>query len=564
MRRLTGAILLAVASSQVACSTTATLVAQTSPPTETVGPVTDELLRGGHAAQPSTWPSYGGDWAQTRYSPLDEIRRENVARLRPAWIAQTGIVGSFESTPLVLGREMFVTTPAEQGSQKILRLDAVTGEVVWQVKLDAEERGREAAAKDLHLPPGFGPHRGVAVYGDRVYLGTLNGTLLALKRTTGEKVFEVKTLSPRITGAPLAAQGRIIMGLAWLDRGAVQAFDAESGKLLWTWYTIPSPEEGGWLGDWIERLPGREQISLNRDIAKEKADVARFADAWKTGGAAAPMTHSFDPARGLVYISTGGPDPHGFPPPAEPYPGDMRWSNAVCAVRVATGQTAWCDQFLPHDAWGASGTTPPMLFAMTHDGRTRDAVARFTGQGNLIVWDRANGERLTMSDNYMPVEGTVGGKAGANLIKGGVAGTVWSPGAYSPRTGLAYSTNERVPGYFEPREDKRDTDRWGNIAAVNPASGDVVWRQRTDQPLTGGVLATAGGLVFAGRSSGWFDAYNDETGERLWSFRTGAGCNAAPITYRLEGHQYVSVACGGHGVLDPQGGDAVVTFALVP
>ena len=525
-----------------------------------IGAVTDELLQVGHRGHPSTWPTYGGDWAQTRYSPLDQIRRENVSKLRPAWIAQTGIVGTFEATPIVLGREMYITTPAEQGLQKVLRLDAVTGEVVWQVELESEERSRMAAMEDEHLPHDFGPHRGVAVYGTRVYLGTLNGTLLALERNTGERVFEVQTDSPRITGAPLAARGRIIVGLSWVERGAVQAFDAQSGAPLWTWHTIPSPAEGGWWGDWVERLPGREEIDLGRDIAQEKADQARLAETWRTGGGSAPMTPTFDHARGLVYVSIGGPDPHGFPPPAEPHPGDMRWTNSICALHIESGAAAWCYQFLPHDTGGASGPTPGILIDLALAGRMRETVVRFSGLGNLYVWDRGRGELLGVSDNYVPVEDTRGGKAGANLT--GVAGTVWSPGAYSFQTALLYSTNRRTPDYFEPREKERTGDEYGNIAAVDPVTGEVVWRQRTEKPMAGGALATAGGLVFAGRTTGWFDAYDADTGERLWSFRTGAGCNSAPVTYQVEGRQFVTVACGGHGVLDPQGGDAVVAFTL--
>jgi glucose dehydrogenase len=354
------------------------------------------------------------------------------------------------------------------------------------------------------------------------------------------------------------------MGLSWLDRGTVQAYDAQSGKLLWTWYTIPSPEQGGWWGEWIERLPGREHISLNRDIALEKTNQARLADTWKAGGAAVPMTPTFDPTRGLVYVSTGGPDPHGFPPPSEPYPGDMRWSNSICALRIESGEAAWCYQILPHDVWGASGTNPPILFDLRQSAGTREAVARFTGIGNLYVWTRDRGELLKVSDNYVPVAETIGGKAGVNLIRGGMAGTSWSPGAYSDRSGLAYSANQRIPGYFDRREVEREEGQYGSIAAVDPASGEVVWQQRTDRPVAGGVLATAGALVFAGRSTGWFDAYDDRTGQRLWSFRTGAGCNSAPITYQTGGRQYVAVACGGHGVHDPQGGDSLIAFALVP
>lgn len=342
----------------------------------------------------------------------------------------------------------------------------------------------------------------------------------------------------------------------------MQAFDATTGALLWTWRAIPSPEEGGWWGDWLETLPGRPEISLGRNIAQEKADQARLADGWKTGGASAPMTPTIDAARGLAFVSTGGPDPTAFPPPSEPHPGDMRWTNSVCAIRIDSGATAWCAQFLPHDVWGASGPTPPILFTMMRDGRMVDVVGKFTGMANLYVWERDTGALVSRSDNYMLNEQTVGGPSGSNLIRGGVSGTVWSPGAYSFDTGFLYSVNQRVPGYFQPREQARGSDRYGNVAAVDPATGKVMWTQRTAQPLAGGVLATAGGLVFAGQTTGTFDAYDAASGEPLWSFRMGAGCNSAPMTYEVDGRQYVALSCGGHGTLDPQGGDTVVAFAL--
>lgn len=530
---------------------------------EAVGAVTDSLLAAGHRGRPSTWPTYGGDWAQTRYSPLEEIDRGSVGRLRPAWIHQTGVVGTFECTPIVLGREMYVTTPADEGRQKVIRLDAATGAPVWEVELEARGESRTAASEDLHLPVTFGPHRGAAVYGDRVYLGTLNGTLLALDRETGRRAFEVETLSPRLTGAPLAARGRIIVGLSWVDRGAVQAFDAGTGEHLWTWHTIPSPEEGGWWGEWAETLPGRPEIGLGRDIAREKADSARLAETWRTGGGSAPMTPSFDPERGLVFVSVGGPDPTAFPPPHEPHPGDMRWTNSICALRIETGRPAWCRQFLPHDIWGASGPSPPFLLRTERDGEVVDAVARFTALGNLYVWTRDGGP-IRVSENYVPVPETVGGAGGANLIRGGVAGTIWSPGAYDPSSGLAYSTNRLIPGYFQPREEERKAGQYGNVAAVDTRTGRVVWRARTERPLAGGALVTAGGLVFAGRTGGYLDAYDARTGERLWEFYAGAGCNSAPVTYRLGGRQYVAASCGGHGLLDPRGGDAVIAFTLVP
>jgi glucose dehydrogenase len=457
---------------------------------------------------------------------------------------------------------MYVATPSEPGFQKVLRLDSATGEITWQVTLEAERRQHSAASHDLHLPTNFGPNRGMAVYGDRVYLGTLNGTLLALRRATGERVFEVKTLSTRLTSAPLAARNRIIVGNSWLDRGAVQAFDAESGKHLWTWHTIPSPAEGGWLGDWVEQFPGRSDLSLNRDIAKEKASQARFAEAWKTGGGASNQFPPFDAVRGLVYITVGNPNPHGFPPPFEPYPGDMRWTSSICALQIEDGKPAWCYQLVPHDVWGAGGASSSLLFDLTRDGQKQEVVARLTGMGNLYVFDRQRGTLLKVSDNYNPIEETIGGKAGANLIRGGSSGSGWSPAAFSPRTGLVYLTSQWAPDYLQPRDKERRGGEYGNLSAIDPMTGAVVWTERLDKPTVGGVIATAGGLIFMGRATGWFDAYDDKTGKRLWSFRTGAGCNAAPVTYRVQGRQHVAISCGGHGVRDPAGGDAVIAFTL--
>lgn len=531
---------------------------------DVVGPVTDQLLQGGQRADPAIWPTYGGDWAQTRYSALTDIRRETVQRLRPAWIYQTGILGTFETTPVVLGRGMYITTPVSKGRQDVLRLDATTGEVVWRVELTSRgvTNGAPQPFFDLHLPSDFGPNRGVAVYGDRVYVGTLNGTLLALDRRTGHKIFEVATLSPRLTSAPLAARGRIIVGLSWVARGAIQAFNAQTGKELWTWWAIPSPENGGWWGTWTDTLPGFPHVSLGRDIAREKADSARLTDSWKSGGGGAPMTPTFDPESGLLYTSTGHPDPAGFPPPSEPYPGDMRWTSSICAIHIETGETAWCYQLVPHDVWGSASPTPPILFELQHGGERIDAVGKFSGMGNFYIWNRRDGKLVSISDNYIPADPTVKVQAGPNLIRGGWSGTNWSPGAYDPQTALFYSANGNTPGYFEPHAIVRPKGAFGNIAAVNGSTGRVAWSYRTALPQVGGTLATAGGLVFAGRTSGWFDAYNARTGDRVWSFRTGASCSAARMTYQTGGVQYVVIACGGHEIYDPQGGDALIAFSL--
>jgi hypothetical protein len=213
---------------------------------------------------------------------------------------------------------------------------------------------------------------------------------------------------------------------------------AETGAPLWTWYTIPSPEEGGWWGDWTEKAPGTE-LSLNRDIAREKADSAKYADSWQRGGGPIWMPATIDPALGLLYVSVGNvnPDYNGVT-----RPGDNRWSSSICALRIADGSRAWCWQWMPHDVWDYDGASPTFLFDLERQGTRIPALGVFTKLGFLYVLDRTKGELLTRSDAYVPHK---------NLFKvptahdslvvapGSAGGTNWSPGAYSPLTRLAYT-----------------------------------------------------------------------------------------------------------------------------
>ncbi len=532
----------------------------------------NDLLLAGHWGDPENWPMYGGDYGQARYSPLTEINRDNVDQLRPAWTHRTGVQGTFQTTPVVVGSAMYITTPMADQVQSVIKLDARTGEAVWKAPI---EQGTTIYC--------CGPNnRGVALYGDKVFVATLDARVVALHVETGAVEWEVTTGRPEAgyghTLAPLAYDGKLFVGTSGGEfgiRGWVKALDAATGDLLWTWYSIPSPEEGGWWGEWIETAPGTD-LSLNRDVAAEKRDSATYADAWKTGGGPVWMTPSLDPQLGLLYVAVGNvsPDYDG-----SVRPGDNRWNSSVCAIREANGETEWCYQYVPHDVWDYDATSPPFLFDLERDGEVIPAVGHFAKLGFFYAWDRRTGELIRRSDNYVPHIDlfTVPDSDGVLIAPGIFGGTNWSPGAHNRETGYVYSTSMHWPMLFyvksEPFEEGSwytsggtrrppNAERWGVVVALDPASGDVVWEHRSTLPLIGGVLTTAGGLVFAGLSDGSFDAWDAASGEHLWQFDTETGCNAAPMTYELDGRQYVAVACGGNSRVGSPPGDALMVFSL--
>jgi alcohol dehydrogenase (cytochrome c) len=544
--------------------------------------VTDSMLRAGHSGNPTEWPTYGGDITQRRFSPLKEITAANVARLRPRWVWQGGFAQSFQSTPLVVGGAMYVTTPMVEQTQRVVKLDATNGRVLWDTPI------RIGTALFCCGPN----NRGVTAWGDKVFLATLDARLIALKASTGEVSWEA-TIGDAShaygnTSAPAAFDGKVFIGTSggeWATRGFLKAYDAETGNLLWTWHTIPSPEEGGWWGEWIEKAPGTE-LSLNRDIAKEKADSAKYADSWQRGGGPIWMPATIDAERGLLFVSVGNvnPDYNGVT-----RPGDNRWGSSICALRIADGSKAWCYQWMPHDVWDFDGASPTFLFDLERQGQKIPALGVFTKVGFLYVLDREKGTLLTRSDAYVPHKNLFQVPTAHDSVimaPGSAGGTNWSPGAYSPITKLTYTAaidwpmitmadagdvcpagHVCVGGNLAIAPGESSASGTGILAAVDPNTGKVAWQQKTTLPLIGGVLATAGGLVFSGQSDGTFDAWDATTGNHLWQYRTGAGCNAAPMTWQIEGKQQVGIACGGSFILARSGmpsppGGALFVFEL--
>ena len=529
---------------------------------------THELLLAGHQGNPSHWPMYGGDYNNRRFSPLRQIHTTNLAGLHVKWMHQTGIARSYETTPVVIDGQMYITTPMEAEVQRVIKLNAKTGKVMWDTP--------------IRLSPSIaccGPNnRGVAVYGAKVYVATLDARLMALSASTGEVVWETQIADPEAgyseTMAPLAYDGKILIGTSGAEygiRGFLKAYDSETGRLLWTWHTIPSPADGGWEGDYVNTAGGGNE-SLNRDIRKEKADASMYSDAWTRGGGSIWMTPALDAGRGLVFVAIGNPSPD---LDGAIRPGDNRWTESVCAIQVDDGQMRWCNQYLPHDVWDLDAVSPPHI--IQYNGKP--AIGHAGKTGWYYVFDIDTGEILKRSDNWVPHENVFAlpTAEGVRMLPGANGGAEWNPVAYSPETGLAYILALHQPMNYivhsVPWEKGKlwlgsafvaipGEDQWGRVAAVNPETGKIAWQYDTDDPLIGGALATAGGLVFFGEPNGNFNAVDASNGRLLWQFNGGAGCNGAPMTYAVDGEQFVAIACGGVAQINAPRGDALLVFGL--
>jgi alcohol dehydrogenase (cytochrome c) len=520
-------------------------------------------------ADSAQWPVNGRDYTNRRFAPLSQIDTGNVARLRPVWQYHTGVSLSFEATPLVIGRVMYLSTPLDH----VVALDAPTGRKLWEY---------------IH-PLGTTDHccgpvnRGVAVYDGKVYIGTLDAQLVALDARTGRRVWVRQVgdndIGYSITAAPVAARGLVITGISGGEygaRGYVSAYDAESGHLVWRFYTIPSPAEGGWWGDWRATEPFGD--SLHRDLARERRDSARYADAWKHGGAPVWNTPAVDLRRNLVIFATGNasPDVDG-----SVRPGDNLYANSIVAVDLRTGRLRWHLQEVPHDVWDLDAASPVVLLDVP-DGRggVRPAAAQAGKSGWVYIVDRETGAPIRRSEEFSPHRFmfTPPTALGSRMTSAAFGGSEWSPPAFSPATGRLYVLGTDMPLIYKVRHEERVPGAWwvggayyasrpknpGNFTAVNVGSGRVEWQQHFPKQMIGGALTTAGGLVFTGTAGKELIAYNARSGEPLWRYQASAGVNAPPMSYMVDGRQYVAVAAGGNWLFDTPRGDAVLAFALDP
>jgi alcohol dehydrogenase (cytochrome c) len=471
-------------------------------------------------ADSTAWPSYGRDYTNRRFSPLAQITPATAARLRAVWSYRTGIPHVFETSPLVVGGTMYLSTPLNHA----IALDAATGRKRWEYI--------HKLGTTVHC---CGPNnRGLAVYGGRVYMGTLDAKLVALDAATGEQVWEKQiadnTKGYALNGPVVAADGKVIVGTSGAEygiRGFVAAFDAASGDEVWRFYTIPSPDQGGWWGKWAETDPFG--TPLHRNIAQEKADSARYADAWQRGGGSVWQAPAVDTALGLVIFTVGNPSPD---LDGSIRPGDNLYTNSIVALNLRDGKLRWYSQTIPHDVWDLDAASPVVLVDVPGPGGKRvPAVAHAGKTGWVYVVDRATGKPIRRSDAFVPQTNMFAQptEKGVRMLPGANGGSEWSPTAYSPETGYLYVLGLHQPMLYKARsEPHRPPAMWlggafvgtgepqyGLFSAVNLATGKIAWQKRVKDPMIGGALATAGGVVFTGTKDQQFLAFDARSGKQL-------------------------------------------------
>jgi PQQ-dependent dehydrogenase (methanol/ethanol family) len=509
-----------------------------------------------------------GNYAQTRYYPATQINTTNVARLRPAFVFQTEVVESMETAPIVVDGVMYITTSYNH----LYALDAATGKEFWHYK------HKQGPVTTFCCGPN---NRGVAVMNDRVYMATLDAKLMAFDAKTGKVLWSTQIADPEAgyseTMAPVAVDGKVLIGTNGGEygiRGFLKAYNANDGKELWTFYTIP---ERGHEGVWaVNDATGRD---MHRDInAEKKALAERGGDFYKTLGGGVWMAPAVDRETKTIFLVAGNPSPDLY---GAERPGDNLYTNSMIALDLDTGAYKWHYQYIAHDVWDLDAASPVILTeAAGKDGKMRKVAIHGGKTGHVYVHDRATGELIRYSEAMIPQENmwVLPTKEGARMLPGANGGVEWSPMAINPQLRLAYAANLHQPMTYQVEEAKYPggSKLWlggafkvipsekqaGRLVAVNIDTGKIAWKFDTDQPLIGGVLATAGGLVFNGEGNGLFRAFDAKTGNKLWEFQCGAGVNAPAVSYMVNGKQYVAVAAGGNTQIDFKRGNSVMVFAL--
>ena len=537
------------------------------PMSSKLGAVTQKRLNGAHSDK-ANWLHVNGGYLQTRFYPGSQINSSNVSKLKPAFVFQTALVESMETAPLIIDGVMFLTTSYNH----VYAIDAKTGQEYWHYK-------HNMGPITVYC---CGPNnRGVAAADGLLYMGTLDAKLVALDAKTGKVAWETEIADPEKgyseTMAPTVVDGKVLIGTNGGEygiRGFVKAFDAKTGSLLWTFHSIP---EKGHEGMWATHdATGRNML---RDIASEKKTLQdNGGDFYQTLGGGVWMTPAVDLETRTVFFVAGNPSPDLY---GAIRPGDNLYTNSMVAVSLDTGEYKWHSQYIAHDVWDLDAVSPVILTeAKDKAGKVRKVAIHGGKTGHVYVHDRATGELIRFSQAMIPQENmwVLPTANGARMLPGANGGVEWSPMAVNPKLRMAYAANLHQPMTYHVEEagypggDKlwlggafkaiASEKQWGRLAAVNLDTGKLAWKADTAQPLIGGVLATAGNLVFTGEGNGSFNAYEAKSGRKLWSFNCGAGVNSPPVSYEIGGKQYIAVAAGGNNQLDFKRGNSVFVFAL--
>ena len=502
--------------------------------------------------QPQNWLTYSGNNNAQRHSLLKGINNSNAKELELKWVFQSRSLDKHEVTPLVVDGVMYTI----QSPNDIIALDAATGKTIWTYLHKPAPGTKNPCCGSLT--------RGLAILGDKLFLGSLDAHIIAINAKTGKEVWNTEVADYKqaysITHAPLVVKDKVIVGVAGGElgiRGFIAAYDVNTGKQAWKFNTVPGPGEKGaesWSGD-----------------------------SYLHGGAPIWVTGSYDPTTNLTYWGTGNPGPDWD---GAARLGDNLYSCSVIALDADTGKLSWHYQFSPHNEFDWDATQVPVLADFEFKGKQRKTMLWANRNGVFYVLDRTNGEFLlgksfTKTNWYTGfdekgrplrapgIEPTV---AGTLVYPGNQGGTNWYNPSYSPATGLfyipawentstTYVKGVEPPEFHEgqgfsglfPKAGSSADDVFSSIAAIDPKTGDRKWTFRMSAPSTeGGVLTTAGNLLFAGGRDGQFFALDARDGKKLWETNLGPSVSAGPMTYEVKGKQYLSI----------QAGAALFTFAV--
>jgi alcohol dehydrogenase (cytochrome c) len=502
----------------------------------------------------AVWGVYGGDTANTRYSTLNQVNTSNVGRLKVAWALQLGSLRSQESTPILVGDLLYVTS--SHGPKNVFAVDARTGEVKWRYSPEVPAGIEQYACCDVN-------NRGVAHANGKIFVGRLDGHLVALDAKTGKELWKTQVIDHTggsvITSPPTVVKNLVITGFGGGEfgvRGYISAFDQNTGREVWKLYTVPGPGEAGndtWKGD-----------------------------SWKFGGGVAWHIGSYDPTLNLLYYGTSNPAPWGASVRGNDSSNIGQYSNLYTASTLAinpdTGKIVWHYQTTPHDAWDYDGVNELVLADIDIAGQKTPVALKADRNGFFYVLDRRNGKLLSAEKfvdlNWAksvdlatgrPVENAdkrprLGFRA-KDICPNLIGGKNWMPMSYSLQTGLVYMSTMNLCMDLEGAQPQYKRGAFylgvefelgkggpgghlGEVMAWDPVKQQKVWGNRDDLLFIGGMLSTSGGLVFHGDIKGWFKALDAKTGRPLWQFQTGSGISAGPMTYELGGKQYVAVVSG--------------------
>ena len=527
-------------------------------------PVTQDQLNAA-AGDSNNFLHTNGNYDQTRYFPGKQIDTSNVGKLHPAWIFQTEVKESMETTPIVVNGVMYVTTSFDH----VYALNAKTGEEYWHYK----------HAMGPVTTYCCGPNnRGVAVYDDKVYLATLDSKLIALDAKTGSIVWQTQIADPTLgyseTMAPTAVNGKILIGTNGGEygiRGFVRAYDAKTGKLIWNFDTTAEKSVGVWA---THDATGHD---MHRDIEAEKAQLAKTGDPYKTVGGGVWQNPSVDLKTNRIFFVVGNPSPD---LDGAIRPGDNLYTESLVSVDLDTGKYVCHFQFIPHDVWDLDAVSPTVLVdAKDKDGNVVPAVIHGNKIGNVFVNSRKDCSLIRFSEPMVSQEGmwTLPTAEGARMLPGANGGVEWSSMAVNPELGLTYAVNLHQPMTYQVQSSPypggklwlggafkviATEELFGNVTAVDYNTGKIAWQKKTPLPMMGGALTTAGGLMFTGEGDGWFRAYDAKSGDVLWSFFAGAGVNAPPASYSIDGKQYIVVGAGGNTQIDFKRGNNIIAFTV--